>query len=40
MAAEVEARLRELLLSGAVPVEKPVTAVAEEFEDESEQEFE
>ena len=40
MAAEVEARLRELLLSGAVPVEKPVAAVAEEFEDESEQEFE
>ncbi|MFM5140427.1 recombinase RecA [Aeromonas rivipollensis] len=40
MAAEVEARLRELLLSGAVPVEKPVVAVAEEFEDESEQEFE
>ncbi|MDX7897696.1 recombinase RecA [Aeromonas media] len=40
MAAEVEARLRELLLSGAIPVEKPVAAVAEEFEDESEQEFE
>ncbi|MFM4851064.1 recombinase RecA [Aeromonas rivipollensis] len=40
MAAEVEARLRELLLSGAVPVEKQVAAVAEEFEDESEQEFE
>ena len=40
MAAEVEARLRELLLSGAVPVEKPVAAIAEEFEDESEQEFE
>ena len=40
MAAEVEARLREQLLSGAVPVEKPVAAVAEEFEDESEQEFE
>lgn len=40
MAAEVEARLRELLLSGAVPVDKPVAAVAEEFEDESEQEFE
>ena len=40
MAAEVEPRLRELLLSGAVPVEKPVAAVAEEFEDESEQEFE
>ena len=40
MAGEVEARLRELLLSGAVPVEKPVAAVAEEFEDESEQEFE
>ncbi|MFM5856623.1 recombinase RecA [Aeromonas rivipollensis] len=40
MAAEVEARLRELLLSGAIPIEKPVAAVAEEFEDESEQEFE
>ncbi|AHE48024.1 recombinase A [Aeromonas hydrophila 4AK4] len=40
MAAEVEARLRELLLSGAIPVEKPAAAVAEEFEDESEQEFE
>lgn len=40
MAAEVEARLRELLLSGAIPVEKPAAAIAEEFEDESEQEFE
>lgn len=40
MAAEVEARLRELLLSGAILVEKPAAAVAEEFEDESEQEFE
>ncbi|AXV21715.1 MULTISPECIES: recombinase RecA [Aeromonas] len=40
MAGEVEARLRELLLSGAVPAEKPVAAAAEEFEDESEQEFE
>ncbi|MFB2856711.1 recombinase RecA [Aeromonas allosaccharophila] len=39
MAGEVEARLRELLLSGAVPADKPVAA-AEEFEDESEQEFE
>lgn len=40
MAGEIEARLRELLLSGAVPAEKPVAAAAEEFEDESEQEFE
>jgi len=39
MAGEVEARLRELLLSGAVPADKPVAA-AEEFEDENEQEFE
>ncbi|WP_111809425.1 recombinase RecA [Aeromonas allosaccharophila] len=40
MAGEIEARLRELLLSGAVLAEKPVAAAAEEFEDESEQEFE
>ncbi|BBU06458.1 MULTISPECIES: recombinase RecA [Aeromonas] len=40
MAGEIEARLRELLLSGAVPAEKPVAAAAQEFEDESEQEFE
>ncbi|MEV3828820.1 recombinase RecA [Aeromonas allosaccharophila] len=40
MAGEIEARLRELLLSGAVPAEKPVAAATEEFEDESEQEFE
>nr|AFH09641.1 recombinase A [Aeromonas salmonicida] len=40
MAAEVEARLRELLLSGDVPAEKPVVAAADELEDESEQEFE
>ncbi|HGY1015062.1 TPA: recombinase RecA [Aeromonas salmonicida subsp. smithia] len=40
MAAEVEARLRELLLSGDVPAEKPVVADADEFEAESEQEFE
>ncbi|MGL4917090.1 MAG: recombinase RecA [Aeromonas allosaccharophila] len=40
MAGEIEARLRELLLSGAVPAEKPVATAAEEFEDESEQEFE
>ncbi|MFQ2921065.1 recombinase RecA [Aeromonas allosaccharophila] len=40
MAGEIEARLRELLLSGAVPAEKQVAAAAEEFEDESEQEFE
>ncbi|MGL5499441.1 MAG: recombinase RecA, partial [Aeromonas sobria] len=39
MAAEIEVRLRELLLSGAVPAEKPVVA-DEELEDESEQEFE
>ncbi|WP_429176352.1 recombinase RecA [Aeromonas salmonicida] len=40
MAAEVEARLRELLLSGDAPAEKPVVADADEFEAESEQEFE
>lgn len=42
MAAEVEARLRELLLSGDVPAEKPVAADADadELEAESEQEFE
>ncbi|WP_429236982.1 recombinase RecA [Aeromonas salmonicida] len=40
MAAEVEARLRELLLSGDVPAEKPVVAAADELEAESEQEFE
>ncbi|PMU06493.1 recombinase RecA [Aeromonas salmonicida] len=40
MAAEVEARLRELLLSGDVPAEKPVVADADELEAESEQEFE
>ena len=40
MAGEIEARLRELLLSGAVPAEKPVAAAVEEFEDESEHEFE
>ncbi|TNJ15036.1 recombinase RecA [Aeromonas sobria] len=39
MAAEIEVRLRELLLSGAVPAEKSVVA-DEELEDESEQEFE
>ncbi|WP_287147304.1 recombinase RecA [Aeromonas sp.] len=39
MAAEVEARLRELLLSGDTPAEKPV-AEADELEAESEQEFE
>ncbi|MEN9531911.1 MAG: recombinase [Pseudomonadota bacterium] len=39
MAAEVEARLRELLLSGDAPAEKPV-AEADELEAESEQEFE
>ncbi|MGY3896822.1 recombinase RecA [Aeromonas enterica] len=38
MAAEVEARLRELLLSGDAPAEKPVAA--DELEAESEQEFE
>ncbi|MFQ1855900.1 recombinase RecA [Aeromonas veronii] len=41
MAGEVEARLRELLLSGAVPVdEKAAPVEAEEFDAESEQEFE
>ncbi|MBL0562040.1 recombinase RecA [Aeromonas hydrophila] len=41
MAGEVEARLRELLLSGAVPVDdKAVPVEAEEFDAESEQEFE
>ena len=40
MGAEVEARLRELLLSGDVPAEKPVVADADELEAESEQEFE
>ncbi|ATU99324.1 recombinase RecA [Aeromonas salmonicida] len=40
MAAEVEARLRELLLSGDVPAEKAVVADADELEAESEQEFE
>ncbi|MGL5129022.1 MAG: recombinase RecA [Aeromonas popoffii] len=40
MAAEVEARLRELLLSGDAPAEKPVVAEADELEAESEQEFE
>ncbi|MFQ2228953.1 recombinase RecA [Aeromonas hydrophila] len=41
MAGEVEARLRELLLSGAVPVDDKTAPVeAEEFDAESEQEFE
>jgi recombination protein RecA len=40
MAAEVEARLRELLLSGDAPADKPVAADANELEAESEQEFE
>ncbi|MGE6178932.1 recombinase RecA [Aeromonas salmonicida] len=40
MAAEVEARLRELLLSGDAPAEKLVVADADELEAESEQEFE
>ncbi|HGY0993736.1 TPA: recombinase RecA [Aeromonas salmonicida subsp. pectinolytica] len=40
MAAEVETRLRELLLSGDAPAEKPVVADADELEAESEQEFE
>lgn len=41
LAAEVEARLRELLLSGAVPPEgKPAAIEADEFEPESEQEYE
>ncbi|WP_421243411.1 recombinase RecA [Aeromonas enteropelogenes] len=41
MAAEVEAKLRELLLSGAVPADdKAVAAEEDEFDVESEQEFE
>ncbi|QNF14681.1 recombinase RecA [Aeromonas jandaei] len=41
LAGEVEAKLRELLLSGAVPVDdKAASAEAEEFDAESEQEFE
>ncbi|MGY3857721.1 recombinase RecA [Aeromonas intestinalis] len=41
MAAEVEARLRELLLSGAIPQDgKAEVAEADEFEPENEQEFE
>ncbi|MGU5539850.1 recombinase RecA [Aeromonas hydrophila] len=41
MAGEVEARLRELLLSGAVPVDDKAAPVeAEEFDAENEQEFE
>lgn len=41
MAGEIEARLRELLLSGAVPVDDKAAPVeAEEFDAESEQEFE
>nr|AKE49301.1 RecA [Aeromonas jandaei] len=41
LAGEVEARLRELLLSGAVPVDDKAAPVeAEEFDAESEQEFE
>ncbi|MFM5861481.1 recombinase RecA [Aeromonas veronii] len=41
MAGEVEARLRELLLSGAVPVDDKAAPVeVEEFDAESEQEFE
>ncbi|MBL0462694.1 recombinase RecA [Aeromonas dhakensis] len=41
LAGEVEAKLRELLLSGAVPVEeKPSAAEYDEFEAENEQEFE
>ncbi|HIC8862048.1 recombinase RecA [Aeromonas hydrophila] len=41
MAGEVEARLRELLLSGALPVDDKAAPVeAEEFDAESEQEFE
>ncbi|MCC0088345.1 recombinase RecA [Aeromonas veronii] len=41
MAGEVEARLRELLLSGAVPVDDKAAPVeADEFDAESEQEFE
>jgi len=41
LAGEVEARLRELLLSGAVPVDDKAAPVeADEFDAESEQEFE
>ncbi|MEE1953065.1 recombinase RecA [Aeromonas sp. 75A] len=41
LAGEVEAKLRELLLSGAVPVDdKSAPVEAEEFDAESEQEFE
>ncbi|HDX8590764.1 TPA: recombinase RecA [Aeromonas dhakensis] len=41
LAGEVEAKLRELLLSGATPVEeKPSAAEYDEFEAENEQEFE
>ncbi|MBS4726124.1 recombinase RecA [Aeromonas veronii] len=41
MAGEVEAKLRELLLSGAVPVDDKAASVeADEFDAESEQEFE
>ncbi|ASX09431.1 recombinase RecA [Aeromonas dhakensis] len=41
LAGEVEAKLRELLLSGAAPVEeKPSAAEYDEFEAENEQEFE
>ncbi|HDZ8853699.1 TPA: recombinase RecA [Aeromonas dhakensis] len=41
LAGEVEAKLRELLLSGAAPVEeKPSPAEYDEFEAENEQEFE
>ncbi|WAF91266.1 recombinase RecA [Aeromonas hydrophila] len=41
LAGEVEAKLRELLLSGAVPVDDKVASLeAEEFDAESEQEFE
>ncbi|TNJ01937.1 recombinase RecA [Aeromonas veronii] len=41
MAGEVEARLRELLLSGAVPVDDKAAPVeADEFDADSEQEFE
>ncbi|MGY6039397.1 recombinase RecA [Aeromonas sp. AE23HZ002T15] len=41
MAAEVEARLRELLLSGAIPQEGKAEVVeADEFEPENEQEYE
>ena len=41
LAGEVEAKLRELLLSGAAPVEEKATAAEyAEFEAENEQEFE